>query len=53
MCGKMSTVNIKWRFVYEYASLLRPPAQLPADPVDRINLSPSRLRRRSDPDSIV
>ncbi|MEJ8568202.1 SOS response-associated peptidase family protein [Elongatibacter sediminis] len=53
MCGKTSTVNIKWSEVYAYASALHPPSTLPADPQGRINVSPSRLRRKSEPDSMV
>jgi putative SOS response-associated peptidase YedK len=30
-----------------------PPASLPVDPESRINISPSRLRRKSEPDSMV
>ena len=53
MCGKTATVNIKWSEVYAYASALRRPAALPPDPADRINVSPSRLRRKAEPDSMV
>lgn len=53
MCGKTSVYNITWEKVYEYASALVPPAQLPPDPVSRVNVSPSRLRRKSEPDSMV
>lgn len=53
MCGKTATVNIKWAEVYAYASALRMPAALPPDPANRINVSPSRLRRKSEPDSMV
>lgn len=53
MCGKTATVNIKWSEVYAYASALRVPQSLPEDPAGRINVSPSRLRRKSEPDSMV
>ncbi|MSQ98523.1 MAG: hypothetical protein EXR85_04400 [Xanthomonadales bacterium] len=52
MCGKAS-VHIKWKDVYAYASALKPPAMLPPDPEPRVNVSPSRLRRKSEPDSMV
>ena len=53
MCGKTATYNLKWAEVYAYASALTPPAALPPDPVNRINISPSRLRRKAEPDSMV
>jgi putative SOS response-associated peptidase YedK len=53
MCGKTATVHITWAEVYAYASALRPPAAFPPDPADRINISPSRLRRKSEPDSMI
>ena len=53
MCGKTATYNLRWAEVYGYASALIPPAALPPDPPDRINISPSRLRRKSEPDSMV
>ena len=53
MCGKTATYNLKWSEVYGYASALTPPAALPPDPENRINISPSRLRRKSEPDSMV
>ena len=53
MCGKTATFNLKWSEVYAYASALTPPAALPPDPENRINISPSRLRRKSEPDSMV
>ncbi len=52
MCGKAS-VQIKWKDVYAYASALKPPDTSPPDPEPRINVSPSRLRRKSEPDSMV
>jgi putative SOS response-associated peptidase YedK len=52
MCGKAS-VYIKWKDVYTWATSLTPPAELPPDPEARINVSPSRLRRKSEPDSMV
>ena len=53
MCGKTATYNLKWSEVYAYASALTPPGALPPDPENRINISPSRLRRKSEPDSMV
>ena len=53
MCGKAAVLNLSWRDVFDYASALTPPASFPADPVSRINISPSRLRRKSEPDSMV
>lgn len=52
MCGKAS-VHIKWKDVYAYASSLKPPQVLPPDPAPRSNVSPSRQRRKADPDSMV
>ena len=53
MCGKTAAYNLKWAEVYAYASALTPPAALPADPQSRVNISPSRLRRKAQPDSMV
>ena len=53
MCGKAAVSHLSWSEVYAYASSLTPPATLPADPESRINISPSRLRRKSEPDSMV
>jgi putative SOS response-associated peptidase YedK len=53
MCGKTAVFNLSWRTVYDYANALTPPSVLPADPSSRINISPSRLRRKSEPDSMV
>jgi len=39
--------------VYAWSNLLRVPAALPPDPADRVNISPSRLRRVSDPESMI
>jgi len=52
MCGKAS-VEIRWKDVYAWATSLTPPDDLPPDPEPRINVSPSRLRRKSEPDSMV
>jgi putative SOS response-associated peptidase YedK len=52
MCGKAS-VHIKWKDVYAYASALKPPPVLPPDPAPRSNVSPSRLRRKSERDSMI
>jgi len=53
MCGKTATYNLKWSEVYAYAAALTPPSVFPADPENRVNISPSRLRRKSEPDSMV
>jgi putative SOS response-associated peptidase YedK len=53
MCGKAAVSHLKWKDIYAWATSLTPPAALPADPADRINVSPSRLRRVSEPESIV
>jgi len=53
MCGKTAVFNLHWRTVYDYATALTPPAALPADPPSRINISPSRLRRKSEPESMI
>jgi putative SOS response-associated peptidase YedK len=53
MCGKAAVSHIAWKDVFQYSSALTPPSVLPADPVSRKNISPSRLRRKSEPDSMV
>lgn len=53
MCGKASVSHLSWAEVFAFASSFSPPAALPADPESRINVSPSRLRRKSEPDSMV
>ena len=53
MCGKTATYNLRWSEVYGYASALTPPPELPPNPETRINISPSRLRRKSEPESMV
>jgi putative SOS response-associated peptidase YedK len=53
MCGKAAVSHLSWAEVYAYATSLTPPAALPQDPDSRINISPSRLRRKSEPDSMV
>jgi putative SOS response-associated peptidase YedK len=53
MCGKTAVYNLSWKKVFDYASALTPPAVLPEDPAGRINISPSRLRRKSEPESMV
>ena len=53
MCGKAAVSHLSWADVYAYASSLTPPAVLPQDPESRVNVSPSRLRRKSEPDSMV
>jgi len=53
MCGKAAVSHLSWAEIYAYASSLTAPAVLPADPESRINISPSRLRRKSEPESMV
>jgi putative SOS response-associated peptidase YedK len=53
MCGKTGTYNLRWSEVYGYAAALTRPSALPPDPPNRVNISPSRLRRKSEPDSMV
>lgn len=53
MCGKASVSHLSWTEVYAFASALSAPAALPADPESRINISPSRLRRKAEPGSMV
>jgi len=53
MCGKAAVSQLSWSEVFAFASSLTPPSVLPADPECRINISPSRLRRNSEPDSMV
>lgn len=53
MCGKAAVSHLKWKDIYAWASSLTPPEILPANPNNKINISPSRLRRKSEPDSMV
>lgn len=53
MCGKASVSHLSWKDIYAWATALRPPAALPPDPETRVNISPSRLRRKSEPESMV
>jgi len=53
MCGKAAVSHLSWSEVFAFASSMTPPSVLPADPASRINISPSRLRRKSEPDSMV
>ena len=53
MCGKASLYHITWEEIYGYATALSAPAVLPENPQSRINISPSRLKRKSEPDSMV
>ena len=53
MCGKASVSHLSWSEVYSFATAFTPPAALPENPGNRINVSPSRLRRKSEPDSMV
>ena len=53
MCGKTAVTDLAWSEVYAWANSLTPPAALPENPANRINISPSRLRRKSEPDSMV
>ncbi|MEE4175520.1 MAG: SOS response-associated peptidase family protein [Xanthomonadales bacterium] len=53
MCGKASVSHLTWSDIFAWAGALTPPAHLPPDPERRINISPSRLRRKSEPDSMI
>ena len=53
MCGKAAVSHLSWKDIYSWASSLTPPDSLPADPLDRNNISPSRLRRVAEPESMV
>jgi len=53
MCGKAAVSHLSWAEIYAFASSLTLPPALPADPLSRVNISPSRLRRKSEPDSMV
>ena len=53
MCGKAAVSHLAWKDIYAWASSLTPPETLPANPKDRINISPSRLRRVAEPESMV
>lgn len=53
MCGKAAVSHLKWKDVYAWATSLNATPALPPDPANRINISPSRLRRKSDPGSMI
>jgi putative SOS response-associated peptidase YedK len=53
MCGKAAVAHLSWQEIYRWAGSLTPPDHLPEAPADRINISPSRLKRKSEPDSMV
>lgn len=53
MCGKAAVSHLSWKDIHAWAGSLTPPDHLPDDPQTRVNISPSRLRRKSDPDSMV
>jgi putative SOS response-associated peptidase YedK len=53
VCGKASVSHLSWTDVYAFATSFSAPTTLPDDPESRINISPSRLRRKSEPDSMV
>ncbi len=53
MCGKAAISHLKWKHIYAWASSLSAPETLPENPANRINISPSRLRRKSEPDSMI
>jgi len=53
MCGKAAVSHLKWKDIYAWATSLTPASALPPDPGNRINISPSRLRRKSEPDSMT
>jgi putative SOS response-associated peptidase YedK len=53
MCGKAAVSHLAWKDIYAWATSLTPPETLPSNPGNRINISPSRLRRKSEPESTV
>jgi putative SOS response-associated peptidase YedK len=53
MCGKAAVSSLSWKDIYKWSSSLTAPAILPADPASRKNISPSRLRRKADPESMT
>lgn len=53
MCGKAAVSHLSWKDIYAWATSLTPPEALPENPTSRINISPSRLRRVSEPDSMI
>ena len=53
MCGKAAVSGLSWMDVYAFADVFSAPSNLPPDPEMRVNVSPSRLRRKSEPDSMV
>jgi putative SOS response-associated peptidase YedK len=53
MCGKTAVTDLAWSDVFAWATSLTPPAALPANPSSRVNVSPSRQRRKAEPDSMV
>ncbi len=53
MCGKAAVSHLARKDVFAWATSLTPPRTLPENPADRINISPSRLRRKSEPDSML
>jgi len=53
MCGKAAVSHLSWADVFAYASSLTPPSTLPGNPESRVNISPSRLRRKSEPNSMM
>jgi putative SOS response-associated peptidase YedK len=53
MCGKAAVSHLSWKDVYGWMTSLAPPAALPADPENRVNISPSRLRRVNEPESMA
>src|SRR5210317_1549117 len=53
MCGKAAVSHLSWEDIYTWATSLTPPEALPENPANRINISPSRLRRVAEPDSMI
>jgi putative SOS response-associated peptidase YedK len=53
MCGKAAVSHLRWKDIYAWATTFTPPASLPPDPEDRLNISPSRLRRVAEPESVT
>ena len=53
MCGKAAVSQLAWKDVYAWATSLTPPLTMPGNPQERVNISPSRLRRKSEPGSMI
>jgi putative SOS response-associated peptidase YedK len=53
VCGKAAVANLRWQDIYAFASSLTVPDNWPDQPANRVNISPSRLRRKNEPESMV